>query len=164
MKTFFSLIVLLMAVAAPLAARAESEINKVNIFKEHGQSLDSAPFFLRFKYQKEVGGDWKGASFDQRKDFLEGYYNNKAKEEAAAAAKAKLLSEEERAEAKAKKEKDQALKEKKRAERLEDKEKARVQKEQEKHYRELEKERAKKLREFKSHQRQRRHGGGPPQM
>ncbi len=55
----------------------------VDLQAEHGENLDKASFPIRFKFQKSTGMVWKESSYEDRKSFLEGYYNQLADEDKA---------------------------------------------------------------------------------
>ena len=46
----------------------------VDLEAEHGKKLDKAPFYIRYKFQKTTGIEWKSSAYQQRKAFLENWY------------------------------------------------------------------------------------------
>ena len=73
----------MLGVFTPSQIWASHKINYSYLQQKYGEKLKSIPFYLRQKYINDTGKSWPSATFEERGQFLDTYFQRKAKEEKA---------------------------------------------------------------------------------
>ena len=152
-RIIFVLFFLFTVFAAAASYADDKEIDVEQLQAQHGEELMSVPFVMRYKFLKASGREWEDSSFDERLDFLNGWYSELNQDKEKVAAEAKAQSTQEKEETRQKKDEQRSKKEKAKQEARAKKEEQQQEEAEQKAFEKEVKERKQAIKELKEKQR-----------